>query len=128
MNKRVKAVRKDQKMTQAEFGNELHLSKNYLSNVETGLYPISDKFIDEVCRTFHVNENWLRTGDGEMYQEMSKEEEIATIAARLYKDDGSEYRKLLIDAILNVPEENLKACVEFFKTVAELSKKKNEQE
>lgn len=128
MNQRVKAVRKDQKMTQVEFGNKLHLSKNYLSNIETGLYPISDKFVDELCRTFHVNENWLRTGDGEMYKEMSKSEEIADIAARLYKDDGSEYRKLLIKAIMEVPEENLKACVDFFQTVVDMAKRKNEQD
>lgn len=128
MNQRVKAVRKDQKMTQVEFGKKLRLSKNYLSNIETGLYPISDKFIDEMCHTFHVNENWLRTGDGDMYMEMTKEEKIADIAARMYKDDGSEYRQILIEAVMEVPVENLKACVEFFQTVAEMCKKKNEQE
>lgn len=127
MNQRIKAIRKDQKMTQVEFGKRLHLSKNYLSNIETGLYPISDKFISEICRTFHVNENWLRANEGDMYMEMSEEEEIADIAARMFKDDGSEYRKLLIEAVMEVPEENLKACVEFFQTVAEMCKKKNEQ-
>ena len=39
-----------------------------------------------ICREFNVSEEWLKTGDGEMYQQLSEDEEIAGIVSDLLEE------------------------------------------
>lgn len=67
MNERIKAVRKEQKMTQTEFGAKIGLKGNTITNYESGARTPSDAIIVSICREFGVNEHWLRTGEGNMF-------------------------------------------------------------
>ena len=39
-----------------------------------------------ICREFNVSEEWLKTGEGEMYQQLSEDEEIAGIVSDLLEE------------------------------------------
>ena len=72
-------IRRNAKLNQEDFAKKLGLTKNYISLVETGNRVPSDRTIKDICREFNVNEHWLRTGEGEMFVEMSR----AELAARI---------------------------------------------
>ena len=67
MKDRICAIRKEAKLTQAEFADKLGLTKNFISLLENGNRIPSDRTISDICREFRVNEKWLRTGEGPMY-------------------------------------------------------------
>lgn len=60
-------VRKQNKLNQEEFAERLNLSRNFINQVENGKRNLSDRTILDICREFNINEEWLRTGEGEMY-------------------------------------------------------------
>lgn len=68
----IKALRKDNGLTQTEFGDRLAVSRSVVSNWEYGMVEPTDMAIRHICNTFHVREQWLRTGEGEMYEETAE--------------------------------------------------------
>lgn len=68
MNERIKLLRKSLNMTQKEFSLKIGLSRNFIAQIETGAKSPSDRTIKDICRSFNINENWLRTGQGKMIQ------------------------------------------------------------
>lgn len=67
MNTRIKKLRKALDLTQQSFADRLGLKQNSIALIESGR-KTSDQTIRNICREFHVNEEWLRTGAGEMFQ------------------------------------------------------------
>ena len=68
MKNRIKLIRQNAGLTQQEFAKRIGVSRNTIATYETsGRNPI-DAIVRAMCREFNVNEEWLRTGIGEMYQ------------------------------------------------------------
>ena len=59
-------------MTQAEFAAKLEMIQNSYSKIEIGENSLTEKNIFLICLIFNVNETWLRTGRGEMFDLVSK--------------------------------------------------------
>ena len=66
IGERIKELRKALGLTQTKFGDRIGLKQNSVALIETGR-PTSDQTIFAICREFRVNEEWLRTGTGEMF-------------------------------------------------------------
>ena len=69
MNERLKKLRKKLDITQQEFADRIGINRHYFANYETGRNKPIDAIIKSICREFNVNEEWLRTGIGEMFIE-----------------------------------------------------------
>lgn len=69
MNMRIKEVREAKGLSQADFAEMLNLKRNSISLIEVGKRNPSDRTIVDICDTFNVSEEWLRTGEGEMFVE-----------------------------------------------------------
>lgn len=67
MNERIKQLRKELGLTLDKFGERLGVSKVAISLIENGKNALTDQMFKSICREFNVNENWLRTGEGEMF-------------------------------------------------------------
>lgn len=67
INERIKAVRKELKMTQLDFAAKLFMTNDAISNIERGLNPPASRTIELICKTFNVSKEWLETGEGEMF-------------------------------------------------------------
>lgn len=65
MKDRIKQIRKNLGMTQAQFGERIGVKGNTITNYEIGNRIPSNAIISSICREFHINEEWLRTGIGE---------------------------------------------------------------
>lgn len=115
---RVKEVRQKvdgKKLSQAEFGARLGVSRDVISNIEYGRVEPTEIVIRSIVRDFGVNEIWLRTGEGEMFAPMTEQEELASAVGRLLRDDGDEYKRQLILAISDLQPETIKDIVKTLK-------------
>lgn len=115
MNTRLKLLRKTLKKTQPEFGKLCGKSRDAIATYESGRVIPDDAFIKVVCLTFNVNEDWLRTGAGDMF--IKSEDDLFEAFAEKYKLDEQEQalaryclsmtheeRQLLIKHILNMAD------------------------
>lgn len=83
---RVKEVRKSLNLTMEQFGNKLGVTKVAISNIEKEKRNLTKQMSRAICREFNVSEEWLKTGEGEMYQQLSEDEEIAGIVSDLLEE------------------------------------------
>ena len=96
MYKRIVEVRKKYNLTQGEFAERLGLTRNFISLVENGNRDPSDRTISDICREFNVNETWLRTGEGEMFKPISRDQEIEAFLNELMKNEKPDFRKRMV--------------------------------
>lgn len=95
-NTRIKKLRKALDLTQAEFAEHIGVKRNTVATYEMGRSTPSDAAVNLICREFHVNEAWLRTGSGEMFRDMSRDDEIAAFFGDVLRDESDNFRKRLI--------------------------------
>ena len=67
MNTRIKELRKFLKLTQKEFGQKVGLKPSTINDIEHYRCKVNDRLQIAICAKFSVNEEWLRTGTGEMF-------------------------------------------------------------
>lgn len=90
MNDRIRALRKELGLTQEKFADRLSMKRNTIANYEIGRNEPIDAVISLICKEFNVNEEWLRTGTGEMFQPLAEEDETAAFVSELLYDVDNE--------------------------------------
>ena len=84
---RIRFVRKNLGLNQAEFAGRIGLTQTSLSMIELEKAALTEKNIKLICATFAVDEGWLRTGKGEMFGSISPyEKELLDIFGKLTAD------------------------------------------
>ena len=82
MNERVKELRTALGLSAEKFGAKIGVTRSAISKMELGVCNISEQSIISICREFNVNEEWLRHGTGEMFNDLSQDEELAYIVGQ----------------------------------------------
>jgi transcriptional regulator with XRE-family HTH domain len=67
INQRVVKIRKKLGYTQKNFAEPLKISCSFQGGIEKNHRKINERLIKMICLTYDVNDNWLRTGKGEMF-------------------------------------------------------------
>jgi len=106
MIERLKQLRKVLKMNQTNFAKELGITQTAYSMIENGNNPLSDRHIKVICSCFNVNENWLRTGDGDMFFSSPYEKEFTDIFGHL-TPETQQYLLLMAKELLNTQQKLL---------------------
>ena len=98
IHERIKHLRKNElKLTQEEFAQKIKISRSNLANIESGKISITDRVCVDICTTFKVNEDWLRNGSGDIFQEETDGEVIASFFAEvLNSESDSLMRKIIL--------------------------------
>ena len=105
MKDRFKELRKELNVTQQEFADKLKISRNIVAQIEMGSKVPSDRTIDDVCREFNVNEEWLRTGNGDMFVPGIKDKQISAMLADVMKSGEDSFRHSLVSALARLDDE-----------------------
>lgn len=102
---RIRQVRKADSLTLTEFGNKIGITAASVSAFELGKTNPSDQTIRSICREFKVNEIWLRSGEGEMFQAMNEDEELADYLGDVMHDEPESFlRRLTLEMKNWTPE------------------------
>lgn len=117
MQSRIKKIRTELKLTQQEFANRIGSKRNTVAKYEVGVNQPSNAIIVSICREFNIDEHWLRTGEGEMFKNLSKNEQVAkAIGKALNTDDEFVLNTFL--ALAEMPEtvwDDVKAFIDKIK-------------
>lgn len=89
MHTRINEIVKKSGLTKTDFAKRLNVSQPFLSQLCAGSKSPSDRTIIDICREFGCNDVWLRTGEGEPFQQRTMEEDIMRWAARTVKGSDS---------------------------------------
>ncbi len=105
MNKRIKELRKALNLTQQDLADSLNIRRGTIANYEIGRNEPIDAVVSLICKEYNVNETWLRTGEGEMFIQLTEEDEVATYVSDLLEDDGENPLYILIKEIMHTYNE-----------------------
>lgn len=129
MKDRIKTIRTHEGKTQQEFADKLGLSRNFVSLLESGDRQPSDRTLDDICRLYNVNRQWLDTGEGEMYVPLSDVETIAKMLNDVAMDEPTEAwqqaRQTIIAALAEMPPKFWAEASDFLHALREKMPKSN---
>ena len=118
IGERIKAVRKHFKLTQAEFGERIGVKGNTIATYEIGRNAPVDAIFSLLCREYGVNEIWLRSGEGEMFQAMNEDEELDAYLGDVMHDEPASFRLRLTMEMKNWTSEVWQMLEEICKRLA----------
>lgn len=85
-------------ITKTAFAESLNVSQQYISKLIRTGNP-SDMFINAICEKHSVREDWLRNGNGPMFKQLSRDEEIASFVGAVLKDEEDTFKKRFISML-----------------------------
>jgi len=109
VKERIKKIRKELDLTQQEFAERIGIKRNTIANYETGRNDPVDSVISLICREFGVNEEWLRTGNGEMFNPAPTD--VLDQLAQKYKLSNAAY--IIIEKFVNLPPDKQAGLIDF---------------
>ncbi len=74
-------LREHEGLSQEKFAKRLGLSRNFINQAENGKKNLSDRTVNDICREFNINEDWLRYGKEPMYK--PTEDKLSTYMAQI---------------------------------------------
>ena len=116
LSKRLVKIRETLKISQDELGTKIGISRFSVSNYESGKRNITERVIKDICREFDVNEEWLRTGEGEMFVELPEGTELGKYIADVIGGED-DFIKNIIISYMKLDEKNKKIIRDFVKSL-----------
>lgn len=109
IGERIKMVRQSistngKKLSQEAFGEQLSVTRDTIANFESGRVEPSDLFIDHLCVLHNVSERWLRTGEGEMFIQPTRDEEIAAFVGSALSGEDENFKKRFLSVLSKLDE------------------------
>lgn len=83
-------------MKKTAFAEKLNVSQAFVSQLCSGVKQPSERTIQDICTKFNVNEEWLRTGEGEIFIRLSRNDEISKFVGELMKEEEDSFKNRLI--------------------------------
>lgn len=112
INKRFRELRKICKKSQEEWADIMGLSRSGITEIEAGRRNVTEKHIRllsiESIDGKYINEDWLRTGDGDPFKKLTRNQVITDFAADLIKEDDS-FKSRLIEALAKLGDDDWEA-------------------
>lgn len=115
MEERLKTLRKELGLTQQEFSDRLGIQRSTYSKYELGTNIPTSAVINLICDRCHVSENWLRTGEGPMFVDISRADELARLIEETMSDESGEIKRRIATAVLRLTPDQLRACTDWIK-------------
>lgn len=114
---RLREIRKTLNLTLEKFGEKLGVGKTAISKLEKGENSITDQMMLSICREYNVNENWLRTGEGDMFIKMTRNNEISQFVGQLMTTEDDSFKKRLISALAALDENGWDILEQFLDSI-----------
>lgn len=107
VSERIARVVDESGLTKTAFAAKLNITQQYVSNLCLGKKKPSDRTITDICREFDVNEEWLRTGEGEMFIHKTRTDEITAFVGDILRGEP-DFRQRFISVLARMTTEEWK--------------------
>lgn len=125
INERIGKILSCTGMTKTAFAERLSVSQQYISKVVKSGNP-SDMLIAAICHEFNVSEHWLRTGEGEMFVQIARSDEVMDFVGRAMIGEESNFKQRFLLALSRLPEERWKDIEDFARQITAENKKEEQ--
>ena len=115
MKNRIKQIRKHFNLNQEDFGKRIGAKQSTVTAYECGNRVPMDVTITSICREFGVNEEWLRTGKGEMFLPKSRGQEIGEIVKAAAQHDPETAVRFFSSLLEEMSDAEIVVMYEIFK-------------
>lgn len=123
MKDRIREVREHFGLSMEKFGSRIGIGKASISLLESGKNNPSVQTITLICREFGVNKQWLRTGEGEMFEQTR-----ASVLDRLSTEyDLSREQRSVIEAFLDLDPQERDVILKYVHNVFDRSAESADQ-
>ena len=80
----------------SEFARKINLTPAYISKLdkEPNRVP-SDRTISDICSVFNVSEQWLRTGEGEMFKKIDDADELEQMISAIFSSKDETIKRII---------------------------------
>lgn len=103
MNERIRILRKALGLTLEKFGLNLGVGKTAISSIEHGVNAVTEQMFKAICNVNWngklVNEEWLRTGTGNMFIELPEEDEVGIIVSQLIEEKKHPFYNIILESM-----------------------------
>lgn len=123
MDERIKELRKALGLTQQKFADAIGVRQNTVAQYEMGRNPPTDTVITLICREFNVSEEWLRTGEGDMFKPKSRNEDLFEFAAKVAEGDPGSIQSQLLAVMARLTDEQWEVLAQVAHEFVEETKK-----
>lgn len=107
---RIRFLRKEKlHLTQESLGEPLGMSRANIANIEAGRISVTDRVIHSICDKFNVDENWLRTGEGDIFLKLDKENQLMAWAENILKDESDSFKRRFVSMLMELDESDWEA-------------------
>lgn len=114
INERLKLLRKNHLcITQNELGDSIGIKGSTISDIEKGKAGLTERNLIAICEIFNVNEDWLRTGDGEIFKQLNRKEELKLAIEKILTNEKNSFKERLLNVLINSNESELEALENF---------------
>lgn len=120
MQNRIRAVRYavDGGLSQEKFAENLGVTGAAISRIEAGTRGVTDAIIKSICRTYGVDEAWLRTGEGEMFVQPTRDEAIAAFVGSALSEEEESFKRRLLSVLSRLDEKEWQLLEKMAKKLA----------
>ena len=113
-NERIRKLRKEiLGLTLDKFGKALGVSRSAISDVENGRNALSNQMVMLIRKVYNVNEEWLRTGDGDVFRNITDEERTAETIDYVMEIDPDSETLTLINKLKGLDSQTIHALLVF---------------
>lgn len=105
MDERLKQLRKELGLTQQEFSDKIGIKRNTFAQYENGRNEPIDAVVRLICSTYNVNEEWLRTGAGEMFVSKNTNMRVQAWIEKVLAGRPEDIRFRAVSLLADMPEE-----------------------
>ena len=125
LHERLKQIRSAYHLTQQQFAERLGITRNTIATYETGKSNPSDAAVSLICGKFNVSEEWLRTGQGEMFLP-EQQDEISQLAKKYNLEPAI---RVFIQKLVTLPPQQRKIVSDLImETALEISQIEDQEE
>lgn len=122
MNKRIKLIRESLNMTQQEFATLIGSTRTNIAGYEANTRSPSTTVVSAICQKCKINEEWLRTGEGEMYINLTREQSITDFMADVLLEKDDSFKKQCVLILSKLDEHSWKALEQITNNIINIKK------
>lgn len=123
INERVAKCIEASGLTKTAFAEKINVTQQHVSRISKD-GNLVDRTILDICREFNVDENWLRTGEGEMFRNISRKDEISAFMGDVLRGEN-DFKQRLISVLSRLDAPQWEALESVARGLAEEEKKEN---
>ena len=130
LNERITTIRKELKLSQSAFGEHIGVSRDVIKNIDNNIVDAETKplLVQQICKEYNVTRTWLETGEGNMFNDLSRDAEIAEYIGSVLADEEDSFQKRLISALSKMSVEEWEVLEKLVTRLAENEENKKESE